>query len=272
MTVPADPIERAILAVAIAAPHTAAIAWAAWLASLPDRPPAPAPLCPAHLREILPLLGWRRQALGLTGPDWLVGHLNTARVLEQRRLGAVIAVHGQILDGPALGAADPILIGGLALATTLYPDPAIRHTSGMRLSLRPGTRLGPILAELAALGFQPRPLGLAGRLRLRLGDGALALRHPRSLALALHVRRTDRDTETATAIALGGGVQARAVTGAAMFSWLARDIGVKLARPSRLWLIDAAMLMAAGQVPTRPNRNERRLAALVRTITRESPS
>lgn len=266
---PCDPTERAILMACAAPPGPARVGWDAWVATLSDHDAGPVAVCPPHLREMLPLLAWRRRDLGLAAPDWLQSHLNTALLLEQRRLGAVRTAHARILSCPALARADPVVVGGLALGETVYPDPACRHTSSVRLALAPGTRIAPILDELAALGYHPRPLGWGGRARRWLGRGAVVLRHPQSLSVALTVGMSG--TGAAPPLGLGDGIEARAVVGATMFSWLAREAAAKLALPSRLWLVDTALLALAGDLPSHPNGQERAMLALVRNITETEP-
>jgi hypothetical protein len=114
---------------------------------------------PAHWRDLLPLVALLQRRHGLSGPDWLLSRLRTAAVLEERRLGAVRKTTAEILAVPAVAAAQPLVIGGLGIGETVYPDPASRHTGILALMLAAGTALPRLARELEPHGYRIRRAG-----------------------------------------------------------------------------------------------------------------
>lgn len=147
-------------------------AWEQLVAGLPEQDDDRAPYPPSW-RDLLPLVAWRARLLGLEGPKHFATRLRLASVIEEKRLLAVHDLTRQLLELPALGRADPVVVGELGLGETVYPAPATRHTTRLQLRLRRDADWQQLVQAVGPLGFSvQRPSW-----RRRLLPGNLYLRH-----------------------------------------------------------------------------------------------
>lgn len=176
--------ERDLVLLCAGPPGERPAAWARWIAAL-RQPEGAAEPYPAHWRDLLPLAALRQREAALAGPDWLLSRLRAAALIEERRLVAVEDTAAAILASPVIAAHEPLMLGGLGLGQTVYPDPATRHTGIIALLLRPGTRLRPLMHALVADGYVTRDGGwrtlhVPFRRHARVG-----LKHPSAMKLLL---------------------------------------------------------------------------------------
>jgi SAM-dependent methyltransferase len=157
--------------------HVAA-AWSKWLGGLPSAVADANATLPRHWLDLLPLLALRQRQHRLAGPDWLLSRLRTAAVLEERRLPAVRRTTAEILAVPAIASANPVVIGGLGIGETAYPDAASRHTGILSLMLATGTDLPHLAKQLEGLGYHPRHVGRRARYWPLLAWARIWLTHP----------------------------------------------------------------------------------------------
>ncbi len=138
-------------------------AWADWISHLPPNAAENEAAYPANWRDLLPLVALLQRTHNLAGPDWLLSRLRTAAVLEERRLASVRSTTAEILAIPEIAAAEPLVIGGLGIGETVYPDPASRHTGILSIMLAAGTNLHVLARQLAVNGFRIRQAGKRSR-------------------------------------------------------------------------------------------------------------
>ncbi len=160
-------------------------AWRQWLGYLPAGSRGADSMYPEHWRDLLPLVAWLQRQHRLACPDWLLNRLRTAAVLEERRLVAVRDTTAEILRVPVIAAAQPLVIGGLGIGETVYPDPASRHTGVLSLMVAAGTNLPRLAHAMKADGYRVRQAGRRARYWPFLRWARLRLVHPSGLQLFL---------------------------------------------------------------------------------------
>jgi hypothetical protein len=160
-------------------------AWAEWLTHLPAEVADADTLFPRHWLDLLPLVALHQRQHRLAGPDWLLSRLRTAALLEERRLPAVRRTTAEILAAPAIASASPLVIGGLGIGETAYPDPASRHTGILSLMLATGTNLPRLAQELEGLGYDLRHVGRRAHYWPFLAWARIWLMHPSGFQLYL---------------------------------------------------------------------------------------
>lgn len=168
------PAETALLHVCLS-PERARSAWSEWtrLGGDLDR-----------YRSLLPQVdeGARRGGLELDEP--LPALLSGARLHESLRLNAIREIAIEVLDRLAGNGFDPVVVQDLALAETVYPDPALRHCHALELLLPSDEVVG----ARAALGAaQARPGGFP----VRIAASPLAHVVPLARASAVLARAID---------------------------------------------------------------------------------
>jgi hypothetical protein len=180
-----DEADAALVRVCASVPEELPLAWNQWLGFLGQDAGSADPAYPAHWRDLLPLVALLQRRHGLAGPDWLLSRLRTAAVLEERRLGAVRGTTAEVLRTAAIAAASPLVIGGLGIGETVYPDPASRHTGILSLMLASGTRLPELAREIQASGYRVRSAGRRARFWPFLPWARVWLMHPSGFQLLL---------------------------------------------------------------------------------------
>jgi hypothetical protein len=226
-----DPAEAALLAVCLR-PDRARAAWDEWLRLGGDLD---------RYRSLLPLVDAGVRAVGLELEPALAARCAGARLHESIRWRAVRQVTVDALDRLARAGHDPVVVQDVALATTAYTDPALRHCHALEVLLSPG-ELGDAARVLAAAGFRP------GRAS---GTGA-DFAHPDGLPVRLRVELFPRIATGADAAA----IRARAIP--APFDGLARvpapedSLALLVARAavgadrrSLLWACDASAVIGS---------------------------
>lgn len=126
-----------------------------------------APLICANLREA--------HVGGLS--ERLLTYLRTALVREELRSEAYRQILGDLLRALAQGGPPVILLGGAALAETVYPRPELRHSHGILLMTREETE-ARTASILTSTGFQvaPRVAGPPGDPLAAVHSSGLPLR------------------------------------------------------------------------------------------------
>jgi hypothetical protein len=243
--------DRGLLAFCSAAMKDSAQAWEAWLAALPQDAPGQEPSYSKFWRDLLPLAGWKYQALSLSGPDWLRRRLRMACVLEGRRLTAVYETCQQILSAPPLAELEPLTVGGLALGERVYPAPASRHTGLLSLHLPDGTNLRPLRRYFKKQGYAIRQAGW-GSFHWPFADCAtLWLHHPSGFQVYLSSLPHWRSAGPVSYSLLSEGREAVTTTTGFTFiapslhaSWqlAERGWGRERSGDSVLWMVDAVFL------------------------------
>ena len=160
-----EPAETALLHVCLS-PARAREAWSEWtrLGGDLDR-----------YRSLLPQVdeGARKGGLELDEP--LAALLSGARLHESLRLNAIREIAGEVLDRLAANRLDPVIVQDLALAETVYPDPALRHCHALELLLPPDAIAGArtaLGADLARTGGFPVRLAVRPLAHVVLGASA----------------------------------------------------------------------------------------------------
>jgi hypothetical protein len=122
-----EPAEAALLRVCLSRGR-AREAWDEWMRLGGDLD---------RYRSLLPQVdeGARRGGLELDEP--LGALLSGARLHESLRLSAIRQIAGEVLDRLAQRGVDPVVVQDLALAETVYADPALRHCHALELLLPP---------------------------------------------------------------------------------------------------------------------------------------
>jgi hypothetical protein len=147
---PIGPRDTLLLRACLLGGEATAVAWSGWRGVTPD--PSAEIAGRPELKVLLPLLHDGLRAAGVDALE-LATYLRTARVRERHRAQAIAEVAGTV--AAALAGADvaATLTGGLALATTAYADPGLRHCHDIDLVVDPadGARA---LRALASAGFQ----------------------------------------------------------------------------------------------------------------------
>ena len=105
-----------------------------------------------RLRRLLSLLYLRIREHDIGLDKTVVTYLRVARVREQLRTEAVQQACNRVLTTVCNSGATPIVLKGVALAETAYPDPSTRHCHDLDLLL-PHDAIGPAVTELLRTGF-----------------------------------------------------------------------------------------------------------------------
>jgi hypothetical protein len=192
-----DPAEAALLAVCTS-PGRAREAWAEWrrLGGDLDR-----------YRSLLPQVaaGAREGSLELDEP--LAALLSAARLHESLRWNAIRQIAGEVIDRLGGLGLDFLVMQGLALAETVYPDPALRHCGSLELLLPAGAvaEAGAVLDAVSARGDGfPLRLSASPLPRVKPGAGASAiLNRSRDAQITGRMVRVPAP-EDALALVLGG--------------------------------------------------------------------
>lgn len=177
--------DRSLIAACLAGGDDIVTAWSDLLRYFPAEPAAGQTGYPAHWRDLLPMLAYLQMRHGLTGPEWLLSRLRTAWALEQKRLEAVRNTSAEILAEPFLVTLEPMVLAGLGLGETIYPDPASRHTGILSLLLPNGTKLTPLLERFGQAGYQVTQSGRRARHWPGLPAAEARLRHRSGMSMHL---------------------------------------------------------------------------------------
>lgn len=107
-----------------------------------------------RLRRLLSLIYVRFQEHGVVVDRSLTTYLRLARAREQLRTESVQQICEKVLRDLSSDGISPIVIGGMAVAETVYPDPAARHCHDLDLLL-PTEQMDAASGILARSGFRP---------------------------------------------------------------------------------------------------------------------
>ena len=106
-----------------------------------------------RLRRLLSLVYLRFQEHGVEMDRSLTTYLRLARAREQLRTETVRQICGEVLTGLSRDGVSPIVVGGMAAAETVYPDPAARHCHDFDLLL-PVEQMDAAAAVVARAGYR----------------------------------------------------------------------------------------------------------------------
>lgn len=132
-------------------------------------------------RRLAPLLGTQLARDRLANSTPQLARLRTAVFREELRAFEYSRILGALLESLSGSGLDCLVVGGAALAFTVYSDPSLRHSHGIDLLLPDFDRLGLLESALEAAGFEP----LNGRSR---AGPPPRFRHPSGLPLVVHDR------------------------------------------------------------------------------------
>ena len=240
--------EADLLRACVALPVEADEAWRRCVDRLilkSQRASSDEPVFPPTVRALLPLLVDRRTPSETPLPAGLASRLRAARTIELHRNEALRAIAATVLGHPDVARGRPLLLGGVALADGVWPEPRLRHTSRLDVllpSARAARQAGMALAEAGLVGA-PRRGDWVG--------AAMRLRHPSGMAVILHggvysalVFRLSYDRLMAQAVAgVVNGVEVLRCGPSACFTLTTIAALRHSAGASLLWLADAVFLL-----------------------------
>ena len=221
----------------------AARAWQAWLAPIPDLPTVLVER--PRTRRFLPLLSHALCSQSITVTEPALSILRAATLWEERRAVQLRPILTQVLATLRETGADVLLLKGVALAETVYPQFRLRHCHDLDLLVEPEA-LPAAREALLATGFQR--MAVAGQVR----DGpTLALQHEGGLPVNLHTtlwssQAPDRllaDLQRrATTIAIDSQ-SARILAPMDMLLHICGHAGIGAGPGNWTWIVDAAMIL-----------------------------
>jgi hypothetical protein len=156
-------------------------AWRAWVDADGDRERA-IRTNRDEVRRLTPLLVRGAGRLAGFGPAGALTALRVADRVMERRSRLLRDLAGSALAALRVARVPYVLLGGAALAETVYPAPSLRHCHDVDL-LVPRSAWGRAARALAAPGFRL----VAGWARPRWEDGRVLV-HPSGLPIVLHDR------------------------------------------------------------------------------------
>lgn len=109
----------------------------------------------------------------------------TAALLSRGTRDAVRHTSAEILAEPFLLPLRPMVLAGLALGETIYPEPASRHTGILSLLLPNGTDLVSLLEQFRAAGYRVTQAGRRARHWPGLPAAEARLQHESGMSMHL---------------------------------------------------------------------------------------
>jgi hypothetical protein len=214
-------------------------AWAAWQSANADPKRA---LAAEHggIKGLLPLLLHALQASRAEVSPLLLPYLRAARMHEELRSRRYREIMAEVLSILAAERVHAIVLGGAALAETVYPEPALRHCHGIDILTRPADleRSGDLLA---ARGFR----------RIHGWATGATLEHASRLRVELHTRMWELPHYRAPLDAIWARSRSQVVAGAPSRTLSPADALVRVCGHasyssglgSLVWACDAVLLI-----------------------------
>jgi hypothetical protein len=131
------------------------------------------------VKSLLPLLFVSVRSHSIAVSNSFLTVLRTAALREQLRTKTYYDICGRVLSTLARNAVPAILLQGAALAKTVYPDPALRHSHRLDLLIE-RRHINQLVGLLAPLGFS------RSSTTLRHGGHDFEIIHESGLPLAVH--------------------------------------------------------------------------------------
>jgi hypothetical protein len=131
------------------------------------------------VKSLLPLLFYALRRNGVAVEPALLTVLRTAYVQEELRGRTYRRILGDVLELLAMEGVAPIVLKGAALASTVYPDPALRHSHDIDLLVK-DRELSDAADAVPLAGFRV--------LSRRIGSHAAAVELEHVSGLPLHLR------------------------------------------------------------------------------------
>jgi hypothetical protein len=222
---------------------SAGAAWQAWLAAIPG---LPAVLVERpRIRRFLPLVSYVLSSHGVAIAEPSLSILRAATLWEERRAAQLRPILVQVLTVLRVAGLDAVLLKGVALAETVYPQFRLRHCHDLDLLVAAGALPAARQALLAA-GFRILP-GINGN---RNGP-SLALQHEGGLPVNLHTRLRAAREPDGPLIAMRGRVIRIDIDGESvpilapmdMLLHVCGHAGIGAGPDNWTWIVDAAMIL-----------------------------
>lgn len=197
------------------------------------------------VRALLPLLADRLALFDAPAPAWLASQLRAARTIEAHRNQALREIAGAILASPEVARHGPLVLDGLAVAESVWPEPALRHTSEVTLLLsspRAAIRAARALARAGLVAGPPRGDRVGSAVRLRHPSGMPVILHGGACSAPLPLVSHER----LAAHGVTGEVDGVSVlhgSASLCFARTAVAASRRAAGSSLLWLADAVFLL-----------------------------
>jgi len=228
------PAETALLGVCLR-PRRAREAWGDWCRRGGDLD---------FYRSLLPLIDEGARRGGLELDEALSARLSGARLHESLRLHAIREIAAEVLDRLAGAGLDPVVVQDVALAETVYPEPALRHCHALELLLAPES-VTVAASALEAGGFL--------RARERSTAAGSELAHESGFPVRLATAPLPRVVPQTDGSALGArailteiaGRRARVPAPADTLALVLGRAAVTAERRSLLWACDATLAIEA---------------------------
>jgi hypothetical protein len=239
-----DVQDMLLLRTCLADAQTAAAAWKSWLALAPGLPMALVER--PRSRRLLPLLHYALGRHGIALAEPLLAILRAAALLEERRAARIRAILVLALASLRRAGVAPVLLKGVALAETAYPQFRLRHCHDLDL-LVAAEDLGAARKALMAAGFR----SAAGNRSEREDGSSLALQLADGLLLNLHTRLWQASTSSEPLEVFRARARAIEFDGESVPVFAPMDMllhvcghaGCSVGLGSWIWIADAAMIL-----------------------------
>ncbi len=237
------PSETDLIAACLLAGQPARDAWTRWRAA---RAPADDVIRRdlAMRRTLLPLLARAVQRHGLEVPPGVLPYVRAATLREELRGARYREIAAASLDALLRAGVTPVVVGGAALAGTVYDDWALRHCHDLDVLLRAGElrTAAEALARTGCTAIPPLPERPADGL-LRHASGLHVTLHTRPFAVRHYAAPVEWMTRPRRLVTIGG-VEAPTLAPEAALVHRLGHASYSVSRANLHWVADAWHLVA----------------------------